>query len=277
MTRLRRRQQWLLGAAWLLAARTAVAGAATLPSVGTPTAPVIVGEVLAVHARLAGKYAGGGHLGPATRYHYKVRVLAALPSAPRVGPAITIVGLRAVRRSWSVFTPVMKPNVYFVMPVFRHPKRSTNYTITYWTLAGRWLPLGVRPPSPVASADVAKLRAAVALYARLAKAGTWPTKARIAKLRHSKNYYLWSLGTWLLAKRARRSLVKHWLLTLGAYDVPGFRVSAPQLSPRRAFWLAHCIRHVVPKSARPARGDVSTAIIGYLRRLAQPHEAGYGY
>ena len=138
-------------------------------------------------------------------------------------------------------------------------------------------PFGIFEPSSVSKADVGDLKATLLLYGRTSQAKGGLTSAEAHKLRKSKNYYLWALGTWALARLAKRPEVRRWLALLGRYSVPGHPAGPVKLSPRRAFWLVHCIRRVVPATARPSATELSAALTGYLRRLATPPVPGYTY
>lgn len=275
---------WVLGVVGLLA------GAALPRATTSPCAScglyVVLGKVLA--ARSHDETPRRPPFRRRMRYTYDVRVLASVavrlrlrgrlldytcgypmsPCTMKTDSTATIVGLRVFRRSWSVFTPIMKPGVYFVMMAGRQPDGSLSHTYADDGL----MPIGIELPSPVAGGDVAKLQAAMLLYARL---GGSLASAEAAKLRRSKNYYLWAWGSWALAKHATRGQVRYWLAILGRYRSPGFPAGPAKLSPRRAFWLVRCMKSVVPTAARPSCRELSTALAGYLRRLATPHVPGY--
>ena len=145
-----------------------------------------------------------------------------------------------------------------------------SLTIRRW-----WEPFGIYLPSPVAKADVANLRAALLKYGELYKKGKPITAARALKLRGSRNYFLWALGTWAMAKRATRDDAIRLLHDLDRFDAPGVPAALPPLSARRAFWVIHCVCRVAPPASRPPAAVVRHSLVLYLFGKAQVHEAGY--
>ena len=133
------------------------------------------------------------------------------------------------------------------------------------------MPIGVSLPSPVAPTDVGSLKVAFARYKEILKAGRMPNGTKTAALLHSKNYYLWAMGTWARAKRANQNAVRWWLSDLAT--PPG--ASQRQFSPRRAYWIVHCLRHVVTVQLRPQATELTAAMANYLRCLAAPRVIGY--
>lgn len=226
---------------------------------------VLLGRVLSARVEPAG-WRG-------TRYTYVVQVLCTVPGGPKLGRSVTIVGLRTPprTRSWPLHIAIMRPGTYFVAD----PVQERGGAALLWTGDGSAAyPFGVFLPSPVAEADVSNLRAAILAYAKLRQAKSTLTDAECAKLRRGKNYFLWALGTWVLAKRATQEEARLWAYELSERSMPGIS-NPPMLSPRRELWILHCLRRVVPANARPSTKELFLAVAGYLRRLAAPHEPGY--
>lgn len=280
MERMNTRTWWILGLPLLL---MATSGQAAVPDASVPlppipnTIPIVLGRVLSAHSQVT-KAIGSRWL--LMNYTYRVRVLYAIPKAPKIAGSITIQGLRTppMTQEWQMNMPIMKPGAYFLMgvSVWRQAD-GFPYGDQGLTEAKSWLPFGVSQPSAVAKSDIAKLEAAMLVYSKLTMPGRRLTSAEIVKLCNSKNYFLWALGTWALA---RGILSKG----IGGVD-PGYRImlwlqrldssKKKVLSPRRAFWIIHCLRRVVPAKERPSAQGLSDAMAFYLRLLATPNDPGY--
>lgn len=237
----------------------------------SPDSFLILAKVLSVHV----KHIGGRRLiGSTTKYRYRVRILYAESEKVNPGEAVLIYGTERIVRSWSTWVPSMSPGVRFI--TFVSPAGLPEKFRCGTELRGTWLPLGVPVPSPVSAGEASNLRRALVLYGRLGRRGSWrrmpPRQAR--KLWSSSNYFLWALGTSVLARNASKLQVQAWLHDIELAVIHtglGSRV----LSPRRAFWLIHCMRSVAPAAVRPSRKELLAAMEGYLRLLSVPHVHGY--
>ena len=252
------------------------------PSATLPEMPnglhLVLGKVLDARAEGVGRtYNTGARV---TKYTYSVQVLCAVPKGAKIGRSFLIVGYRTPphTRSWPLHVPIMKIGVYFVTePSGEVSPGSAGAPLSWGGNSSEAEPFGVFEPSPVAVADVPRLKAALLAYARLYQAGRVVSHTQALRLRRSKNYYLWALGTWAVAKVATPTEANLWAEQLGKYSSPGFPASHRMLSPRRAFWILHCLRSVVPTAARPSGKELLAATEGYLQRLAQPRVPGYRY
>ena len=254
---------------------TATPGRAATPArtVAFPRVPsgryVVLGTVLSAHSQAVSRR--GPNYGD--YLVYKVRVLCAISGGAKVKGTITIDANRTPpgTRSWAMYPPIMKPGVCFIMGVDPPANGSFRYADGP---GGIWMPFGICRPSAVRKGDVARLEAAMRAYVKLAAPTNQLISAQIAKFCHSKNYFLWALGTWASARTVKGSDVGEWLARLegNSYSFPFKR---KMLSPRRAFWLAHCIENVVPKAARPSPKGLSDALTSYLQQLATPAVPGY--
>lgn len=200
-----------------------------------------------------------------TFYSYRIRVLCEYRHRLKAGSDNTLMGKCAIRRNGSVFIPVMKRRAYFLAAV----KPSSNSALLRYPSVDwprYWLPIGIQLPSPVAKGDLENLKVALLRYGEMWAAGGKLAHVRAIGLARSKNYFLWALGVSTLSKRASPAQVDRWISDLE---------SLPALSPRRAFWLIHCVRRVVPARARPSTKEIFLAVACYLRQLAAPHEPGY--
>ncbi len=235
----------------LLSGSRTVLGSGLLPS-RARGGLVILGQVAAVGKKAVNRFT--------TRYTYRVRVVGQQRGRPQPGVVITVVGLRRTSRTpGGTQIPLMSNGTYFLMAVMpARGGRSYRYVKTE-----QWFPLGVGLPSPVAKRDVAGLAAALREYGRLRKMGKL-VKSQAFKLRDSRNFYLWALGTRVIAIDCTHKDVYTLLDGL-------FR----NLSPRRAFWILHCVRRVAPPAVRPSRGMVLSYLTSYLARLSKAHEPGY--
>lgn len=211
-----------------------------------------------------------------TDYFYRVRVLCEYRDQLKPGTTISITGQRAYLQTGSTFIPIMQRGVYFLMGVDRTSKPGV-FVYNLDMLPPEHTPIGVTLPSPVRRNAVAQLKQALGYlgHSRPWAKGRAIGNAQAAKLRHSKNYYLWALGTWAIAKSGNRNDVLNLLYDLQRFDSPGFPAQLPPISPRRALWIDYCVRHAAPPPHRPSRKIVLWYLNCYLKGLSQVHEQGY--
>ena len=229
---------------------------------------VILGKVLDVRSQKVDKLT--------TDYSYRVRVLCEYRDQLKPGATITIIGQRAYLQTGSTFIPIMRPGVCFLMGVDPTNKPGVfRYNLAM--LPVEWAPIGVGLPSPVQQAAITPLKQAMEFLGqkRPWAKGQAINHAEAARLRRSKNYYLWALGTWAIAKSGTRNDVLNLLYDMERFDAPGLPAQLPPISPRRALWITYCVRYVAPPASRPQPKTVLSYLNSYLTGISQTHELGY--
>ncbi|HMD55374.1 MAG TPA: hypothetical protein VKJ65_12555 [Phycisphaerae bacterium] len=234
---------------------------------------------------------------------YTVEYLGGDLSKISVGTAIRLQGVWTAGASamLQAYIPMMSQGTTFTCFVRKQSNSPQMSDIFSYAFPG-FSPYGISGASPLASNEVQPFLDAMATFDKLeTQFKSQPDAALKAawKLVGSKNYFLYSLGVWEIAKNGSKSdldgllsvlsesrpyqpvepnkdLLKTGLVFPPVLQSPWFLIlNGIVLNERQALWIVCCLNEVAPPDHRPSIANILSAFDDYAARVLSPESSGF--